>query len=233
MNIDDHVKEVLAFFDQEAGILGEILFVGAWARYFYRGYFTKNERYYPRLATKDLDILLTEKSKHQPLVVNVHQKLIDSGYDHEFLTEGLIKYSKEDLEIEFLIPTNGEWKIVPVKAYNVKAQQLPYMGMLWNDPVEVQYDKFHVRLPNPYEYALHKLIVSQRRAKKPTGEQDRKDAEEVLTALAQRKDFQDELKRVYQENKFNSKTTKMIKKSITYFIIPDFRSNILAILNDT
>jgi hypothetical protein len=229
VNIEKHVEQTLKDFSS-IGVLGEILFIGAWARYFYKSYFPSKVDYYPRMATKDLDILFKESAKKRSLVVDLHKKLIAEGYRHEIYQNNIIKYYKNELELEFLIPTNGEKKIVEVKAFNVTAQELPYLGMLWDDPVQAKYGKYKIWIPDPYKYVFHKLIIAQSRSKNDTKIQDIRDAEDVAAALESQGEFNSEIKEVLERLKLNLKSKTKIKESLKEFLDPDLRQKLLDLM---
>ncbi len=228
MNIDEHVEATLNFFDSDAGILSEILFVGAWARYFYRDLFKNLKTYQARMLTKDLDVLLHIKKKREKQKVDVHQRLIQAGYHAEFYPSNVIKYFRDDLELEFLIPTRGapHDKAVQVEAYNVTAQELSYLEMLWDRPQSVRYGKYHLYVPHPLDFAIHKLIISFRRKKPASGEQDRRDAEEVLYALSHERDFDDIFQQTLLAIRKNRKTFKAVENGIATFILPSLRERL-------
>jgi len=227
MNIENHIEATLADFDK-IGVLDDVLFIGAWARYFYKSHFSSKTKYHPRLATKDLDILLKENLKKKSLVLDLHQKLIEVGYEPEFYQSKMIKYYKNELELEFLVPTHGEKRVVSIKAFNVQAQELPYLGMLWSHPLIAKYGKYQVQVPDPLDYAIHKLIISQSRAKKESKLQDIRDAEEVLAAFKIQDDLNREISSRIKEIKLNPKSKSKINKSLQDFLDPELRDMILS-----
>lgn len=230
MNIENHIESTLADFDK-IGVLDDILFIGAWARYFYKNHFSSKTKYHPRLATKDLDILLKENLKKQSLILDLHQKLIEVGYEPEFYQSKMIKYYKNELELEFLVPTNGEKRVISVKAFNVQAQELPYLGMLWSNPLKAKYGKYQVQVPDPLDYAIHKLIIAQSRAKKESKLQDIRDAEEVVAAFKIQGDLDQEITNRLKEMKLNPKSKSKINKSLQEFLDPQLRDMILSKLS--
>ncbi len=229
MNIENHIESTLADFDK-IGVLQDVLFIGAWARYFYKNHFSSKTKYHPRLATKDLDILLKENLKKKALVLDLHKKLIEVGYEPEFYQSKMIKYYKNELELEFLVPTHGEKRVVSVKAFNVQAQELPYLGMLWSHPLTAKYGKYKVQVPDPLDYAIHKLIIAQSRAKKESKLQDIRDAEEVLAAFKIEGDLSREINVSLKEIQPNQKSKSKITKSLQEFLDPELRDQLLSYL---
>lgn len=228
MNIDEHIESCLKFFEVEAAILDEILFIGAWARYFYRDHFKKSADYQARMLTKDLDILLSTKSIGAVKRVDVHEKLISAGFHAEFLRGNHIKYFRDALELEFLVPAKGapSEKAVHVKQYNLNAIELPHLSMLWRSPISVRYGKFSVNVPDPMDFAIHKILISSRRAKPESAEQDRRDAEEVLYALNEGRDFEGNFKNSISTFAPNKKNLTAMRKGIDTFLIPTLREKV-------
>ncbi len=230
MNIDDHVESCLGFFKDEVGILDEVLFIGAWARYFYRSLFKGNADYQARLATKDLDVLLDRKKARHKKIVDVHQKLIEVGYQPTYYQSKLIKYHQDDLELEFLVPAVGSSRhqAVKVQAYNLIAQELPYLQMLWDHPAAVKYGRYEVNVPEPVTFALHKLIISVRRQKPASAEQDKRDAEEVLYALRNDSSFEERVQTAVARLK--RKALQGVRDGIETFVLPEFRDEMKRII---
>ncbi|MCB1197266.1 MAG: hypothetical protein KDK51_02765 [Deltaproteobacteria bacterium] len=221
-SIENHVESVLEDFEK-IGILQDVLFIGAWARYFYKEHFKSETDYYPRLATKDLDILLPKEKAKQSLQIDLHQKLLEFGYQHQIFRNSLIKYYKNELELEFLLPTHGSKRIVSVKALNIKAQQLPYLEMLWESPIHIRYGKYQVSIPDPYDFVVHKLIISSSRSVRQTKLQDIRDAEEVLVVLMQEKGFESKLSRVCIKYTKNKKAKSKVLKVLPFLLDPGLR----------
>jgi hypothetical protein len=78
----------------------------------------------------------------------------------------LQKFLAGTFEVEFLVHRKGGCEeIVTVSKYNVNAQSLPFLDLLFIEPIMVHHSDFKVRLPSPEALFLHKLIIAQRRKK--------------------------------------------------------------------
>lgn len=96
------------------------------------------------------------------------------------------------LKVDLLVPSAGDdYPTIPVPELKAYAKGLPYLAYLLGASQEVPLLSTHgsvmVRVPVPERYALHKLIVSQLRAKtssKP--EKDLRQAATLIDALAER-----------------------------------------------
>ena len=228
-NINDYVEDCLRFFAVDAGILDDILFIGAWARYFYRDIFDSTSGYHARMLTKDLDILVPRELIRAKRKVDVHTKLAAAGFEPVFAQNGLVKYSRDALELEFLVPARGSARSEPVEinAYNINAQELAHLSMLVPNAICVPYGGYHVRVPDPVDYSLHKLVISQRRAKAASAEQDRRDAEEVLYPLSQQADFSNQFRE--RVKSLSRKQRTAVTTGIETFTLPTLRDQLLEL----
>jgi hypothetical protein len=96
------------------------------------------------------------------------------------------------LRVDLLVPSpNDDYPTIPVPELKAHAKGLPYLGYLLGASQEIPVLSAHgavmVRVPVPERYAIHKLIVSQLRAKtssKP--EKDLRQAATLIEALVER-----------------------------------------------
>lgn len=99
------------------------------------------------------------------------------------------------LRVEFLTPNIGPDSDRPrtLPALRTDAQPLRFLDFLIHDPVPavLLYDAgIHVMVPAPERYALHKLIVAQRRQDiSPKRHKDIEQAEALLDVLASRRPY--------------------------------------------
>lgn len=117
------------------------------------------------LRTDDIDFAVVKnvrKSDGAPLP----ELLTQLGY--EPLTaypSGIEKYVQDTYEIEFLMHRRGGSAppAVPIPAWQVAAQPLPFIDILFLRPVEVAVEDYVLRIPAPEALMVHKLIIAQRR----------------------------------------------------------------------
>lgn len=181
------VAEVLKRLSEKK-ILDRVLLIGSWAAYFYKFYF-QDEDYLPILRTRDIDFLLPRPAKF-PKKVDLESLLSDLGFDIAHSGKGYMKLESADLILEMLIPEIGAGsdKPYPIPELNFNAQPLRHLSMLWRDPLKVDIGGTLVQLPHPADYALHKLIIQEKRANKEKGEKDLQSALGVLEMLIANKD---------------------------------------------
>lgn len=100
--------------------------------------------------------------------------------------------TKRQTLVEFLTPSFREDEgLRPLRALGVSAQSLHYLNYLIADPISVPFlyrSGVLVQVPRPERYAIHKLIVADRRRDGETtqkSEKDRQQAAFLINVLAQ------------------------------------------------
>jgi len=180
--------EILRRFNK-AGILKDFILIGSWSAYFYNEYFTGTQ-YLDRAAlkTRDIDFLIDNpaKIKHE---VNVPELLRDLGFIIIYKgNKGYIKLEHPDLLLEFLVLEKGRGidKPFPLPKLGINAVALRFLSFLSANTIKVRVEDFYVTLPHPANFALHKLIIFQRRLKQDKATKDRNIAIEILKSLIEK-----------------------------------------------
>lgn len=206
----DLCLEVLRRFHKE-DILDDLILIGSWCIYFYREYFN-NVPYIDQAAirTRDIDFLIDKPTRIKH-AVNIPELLKDLG----FVTilkghEGYVKLDHPDLMLEFLVPEKGKGtnKPVPITKLGMNAVALRFLTFLAENTIKVKVENFYVTLPHPANFALHKLIIFQRRFKEDKAIKDRNAAIGILRALIKKGD------EAIIKHIFNSMIPKWQKKVI-------------------
>ena len=113
------------------------------------------------------------------------------------------RQSRGDAMVEFLTPAFGDESVKPLPALGVSAQALNYLNFLIAEPipaVALYRSGILVQIPRPERFALHKLIVADRRQGGPDQAKSRKDRAQaafLIEALAQ--DRPDDLREAWQD----------------------------------
>ncbi|MCB1347120.1 MAG: hypothetical protein KDK11_00165 [Maritimibacter sp.] len=113
------------------------------------------------------------------------------------------RQSRSEAMVEFLTPAFGEETVKPLPALGVSAQGLHYLNYLLADPIHaiVLYRSgVLVQIPRPERFAIHKLIVADRRrggADHLKARKDRAQAAFLIHVLAE--DRPDELAEAYED----------------------------------
>lgn len=113
------------------------------------------------------------------------------------------RQSQSEAMVEFLTPAFGDETVKPLPALGVSAQGLNYLNFLIADPIHaiVLYRSgVLVQIPRPERFAIHKLIVADRRRSGPDrlkARQDREQAEFLISVLLE--DRPDDLAEAYED----------------------------------
>lgn len=177
--------EVLRRFNK-AGLLTDFILIGSWAMVFYKEQFKD----WPRLnkfilKTRDMDFLIDSVRKIKQKV-SIPELLDDLGFRVTFHgDDGYMKLIQPDLIVEFLTPERGRGTDAPVDlpTLGVNATALRFLSFLSESTIKVNVDDFKITLPHPARFALHKLIVAQRRRNKDKARKDNMMALEILNDL--------------------------------------------------
>ena len=180
--------EILTRF-QKAGILNDFILIGSWCIYFYKDYFS-DVPYIDQttIKTRDLDFLINNPAgiKNE---VNIPELLKDLGFVTIFnRSKGYIKLDHPDLILEFLVPEKGKGldKPYPLPKLGLNATALRFLNFLSSNTIKIKVKDFYLTLPHPANFALHKLIIFQRRLKEEKAVKDRSVAITILNALINR-----------------------------------------------
>ncbi|MFH1283789.1 MAG: GSU2403 family nucleotidyltransferase fold protein [bacterium] len=194
---------------EKAGVLKDVILIGSWCMPFYKDYFG-GTKYSATIKTRDVDFLVPTPSKTK-MKVDIPKLLKDLGFIVGFKgSEGYIQLEHADLIIEFLVSEKGRGLDKPYRLpqFGLNAQALRFLDLLIQDTIKVKIEGIEVNLPHPVNFALHKLIIFQRRTKEEKIVKDRKAAVEIFKALMN-KGESTSIKKV-----FNSMPQKWQKKVI-------------------
>ena len=169
---------------EKAGVLKDVILIGSWCIPFYKDYF-ENVQYPTAIKTRDVDFLVPIPLKTKTKT-DIPKLLKDLGFIVDFKgSEGYIQLEHSDLIIEFLVPEKGRGSDKPYQLpqFGLNAQPLRFLDLLMLDTIKVKIEGIEVNIPHPANFALHKLIIFQRRTKEEKIIKDRNAAVEILRAL--------------------------------------------------
>jgi len=175
--------QVLNIFNK-AGILKHIILIGSWSIYFYKDYF-KSKAYSTFIRTRDIDFLVPHP-RNVRANVSVPELLKDLGFVISYIgSKGYMKLEHPDLVVEFLSPERGKGtdRPIPIPRLNINAVALRFLNLLTENTIKVAIESFEISLPHPANFALHKLIIFQRRFKEDKAIKDRNAAVEIFRTL--------------------------------------------------
>ena len=113
------------------------------------------------------------------------------------------RQSRGEAAVEFLTPAFGQESIKPLPALGVSAQALNYLNYLIAEPIQaiaLYRSGVLVQIPRPERFAIHKLIVANRRrggTDQPKARKDRGQAAFLISVLAD--DRPDDLAEAYAD----------------------------------
>jgi len=174
---------------RDASVLDGMIMIGSWCIPFYEGYFAE-VKYRKTIRTRDVDFLIPSPSSFKK-DVNLPELLKDLGFVTGYKgSKGYIKLEHPELMVEFLVPERGKGTDAPIQIprLGINATALRYLHFLSDNTIKVKVDDFYLTLPHPANFALHKLIIFQRRLKEEKADKDRSAAIEILNALASKGD---------------------------------------------
>lgn len=198
-----------------SGILKHLVLIGSWCVPFYKEYFSDVE-YATSITTRDLDFFvplpLVTKNK-----IDIEKLLDGLGFVIDFKgSDGYIKLYHPELILEFLVTEKGAGLNKPYKLdqLGINAQPLRFLNLLTAKLINVMVEGIRINLPHPALFALHKLIVSDRRVKKDKKAKDLDTAIRIIRALL---------------DKGEADKLKFFFMSFT----PKLRNRIIAVLKDS
>lgn len=193
------------FFDPVTELLRELalldffshgLLIGSWPMIIYAEQFTLPYA----LMTNDIDFAVSGAIKVPEIPRETIPSLMERlGYSTLNDYSGIETFLQGEFEVEFLTHRKGgrdDQASVIVQPWQVSAQPLPFIDMLFIRPVTVVIEDFQIRIPSADVLMLHKLIIAQRRTGLSKDEKKEKDlqqcsalvnivqADEVLRILA-------------------------------------------------
>lgn len=172
--------DLLRAFERE-GVLRHLMLIGSWCLFFYRSALPNAEEL-PTVRTLDADFLIP-RPRGLARDVDVPALLTAAGFVPTFhRASQWVVYDHPELRVEFLTPELGRGSdhADAVKTWHVTAQRLRYLQLLGEHPRRIVYRGVPLCVPEPAAYALHKLIVSARRA---ADAKRRKDLEAAVAVL--------------------------------------------------
>ncbi len=206
------VNEILRSLSQ-AGFFRYSLLAGSWTFLVYKE--LHGIQYV--LRTGDIDFVLNTASKFiRPR--DIEQVFLDRGYIvlRDYAT-GLRKYTKENFEIEFLVPRKGNKELdkLDIKELNIAASPLPFLDILFCNYEVVTIDDYTISIPCMEAMFLHKLIISNRRRNESKAERDLEQCRILCEVVDPAK-----LQAIAEQFKFSRKTQEMIIRSCKKITFP-------------
>lgn len=148
----------------KAGVLSDCVLIGSWCQDFYRQLYG-NPFQIPAATTTDADLLVPKSMKFKKSVdITAIMELHGFKVEQERMSS-LMKFIREDFKFEFLTNAGAkpDEKVFMFKNLNINVQELHFMNIPLSYNIIIPFRDISLRIPEPEAFALHKLIVCQRR----------------------------------------------------------------------
>ncbi len=201
----DLFRDIIEVFDRLGLWDDGVELIGSWSLLLYQRHCGAPPY---RLRTQDIDFLVPRiYPKREP--VDLAKALAPLGFQVDFSPRGAVHFINADFKIEFLTPERGKGDDMPrtIKPLGIKAVQLRFLDMLFDQPLTVKEGGVAVRIPNPTSFCIHKLIISQRRTKPDKAAKDIEQAVHLFSILDP-KEFRSSIK------KLPKKWQTMVRKAL-------------------
>lgn len=207
----DEVKALLRGLSAENFFTAGIL-CGSWAMIVYRLHYHLAYT----LRTDDIDFAV-ETTKH--CVADIPNILAKLGYLPILDISGIEKYVKGTFSIEFIVHRKGGKDVpyVAVKEMKIRALPLPFVSLLFINPIKVDFGDFAIRTPSVEAGFLHKLIIAQRRKNASKATKDLEQCASLIPVIDAAK-----LAGIADSQHFSKNTKTAVLKSADQIGYPQF-----------
>jgi hypothetical protein len=157
------VAKILKIFHNN-GLFDEgVELIGSWCFHLYQKHL--GVKYFP-LRTQDIDFLIPYPYKGKEHKEFLGQ-LEEIGFRCDFNTDGSLFLWNAEMKIEFIIPQKGcsSNQSIKVNELGFNAMPLRFVNLLLEKPIVIKDDDISIRVPNPVNFCIHKLIIASRRKK--------------------------------------------------------------------
>ena len=183
-----------------SGVLTECILVGSWCQDFYRHLFG-NPFQIPAATTTDVDLLVPKRLKFKKRI-DIPSIMKQNNFKIELEgSSGLMRFIHEDLKFEFLTEAGAKTdeKVHMFKSLNLSAQELHFMNIPLAYNFIMPFREIKIRLPEPEAFALHKLIITQRRRNPVKREKDIAAVRGLFDYFETKKKHLKRMKQIYEE----------------------------------
>jgi len=164
------------------GLLSHLVISGSWCLFFYSRHYKNIDL--SIIRTRDVDFIYPLSSRIKSKI-DVAEIMKNIGFSVDFSNSGIVRLVHPEIFIDFIVPDRGRGLSAPfsLPELNINAQPLRFQDMLVDNTITINVDGLELIVPHPAAFALHKLLISDRRQIKEKGERDRHQAVELLGQL--------------------------------------------------
>lgn len=176
----DIITSILKIFSENNLFEEGVELIGSWCFRLYQKHLgAKN---FP-LRTQDIDFLIPNPF-HGRERMGFIQQLEDLGFNRDFRRDGSLYLWNAELKIEFITPEKGRGvdSSIKIKKLGINAIPLRFVSFLLDKSVIIIDNGIKIRVPDPANFCLHKLIIASRRKKTDKSLKDLQQA--ICTSVA-------------------------------------------------
>lgn len=157
------IEQILKVFADNQLFDEGIELIGSWCFHLYQKHL--GARSFP-LRTQDIDFLIPNPFRGKEHA-NFIEQLEKLGFTCDFKRDGSLFLWNAELKIEFITPEKGRGvdSAIKIKKLGITAIPLRFVSLLLDNPISIVEDNVKIRVPNPANFCLHKLIIASRRIK--------------------------------------------------------------------
>jgi len=117
------------------------------------------------LRTLDIDFAVRLAASGGATKVDLEAVITGLGYVPVTMQSGVRKFTRQNFAIEFISHRKGGSgvEVVEFREWNITAVPLPFVNILLDFPLVVDFGDFRIRAPIPEAYFVQKLMTAQRR----------------------------------------------------------------------
>jgi hypothetical protein len=151
------IEKILKVFQDNNLFEEGVELIGSWCFQLYQKHLGAKQ--FP-LRTQDIDFLIPFPF-HGREHLNFIEQLEGLGFRYDFKRDGSLYLWNAELKIEFITPEKGRGvdKAIKIKKLGITAIPLRFVSLLLDNPVTVIDNGIKIRIPNPANFCLHKLII--------------------------------------------------------------------------
>ena len=203
------VTELLRELDR-IGFFSHGLLIGSWPMVVYTIHFTLPYG----LTTDDIDFAVANVVKISAKATETIPEILERlGYTPFQDHSGIETFLQGTFEVEFITHRRGGEAppSIVIPPWQVSAQPLPFIDLLFIRPTTVVIEDFSFRIPSPEALVLHKLIIAQRRTGRDKEAKKEKDLQQcsVLAEVVRA----EEVQRIVLEYRLSKDARKAINAS--------------------
>ncbi len=157
------IERILKIFADNSLFNEGIELIGSWCFHLYQKHL--GVKGFP-LRTQDIDFLIPNPF-HGKEHADFIQQLENLGFNRDFKRDGSLYLWNAELKIEFITPEKGRGvdSSIKIKKLGINAIPLRFVAFLLDNPITIINNGVKIRVPNPANFCLHKLIIASRRRK--------------------------------------------------------------------